>query len=163
MRLAQTSDHEQRVEEHTFAGLVAIVLVDLRQSRSVTKVNIKIHWPIHSHGHSPKVAHRTDVSQNQPTSSHTGIVVVLLRGRRPHASLPGNRPPSHTNNKDAKHADNVLDPSLASILTLLHNLSQRIFRLALAATGSLISAQRARRPAAAAVRSQDGVAEPSAE
>lgn len=67
-----------------------------------------------------------------------------LRRRRPHPSLPGHRPTSHTDNEDAQHANEVLDPSLATVLALFYDLRKRILGLAIAPPG-LIAAQRARR------------------
>lgn len=90
----------------------------------------------------PQIAHSTGIAQNRAASCHVHWLIVFLWCWRPHPRLPGNGPPSHSNDKDPNHANHVLDPRLAPVLALLHNLRQRIFSLTLAPK---CAAHRARR------------------
>lgn len=148
-KVTQEGKNEEQ-KRQPFAGLVAIILIDLRQSRTVAFVSRGPYSRKKERSpgkHSPQVTDRTEIAQHLPTSSFSIVIMTLQRRRRPHASLPSHCPPRHTDHKDTQNTEEVLNPRLAPILVLLYNLRERVLSLAFAPTsGSLVAAQRTRRP-----------------
>lgn len=101
-----------------------------------------------SGGHLPKVAHGTEIAQNLATGCHIHVLRNHLRRRRPHPSLPGDRPPRGTNSEDPENAEGIFDPRLAAILVLFDDLRQRVLDLAFPPASPLVPARGARRPPA---------------